>query len=306
MNIKNRKFVLFSLLLCTMILLNSFCSGKFLIPTYAQENLPVGSGKSNIAESAAITAETVAADWGANRRTDKLTDGTKLSDSCYTSYYSRNEQTAKEMRLSYEKSAKVEKIVLYPRIKNDGKSYGFPKDFAVTAWNGYEWISLAEYNNLTNITQGFEINITEAVITNCIKISVTKLGNSDNSNEPYVFQLSEIEIFGTCLGGSMLSPDGSGDLYELKNNIALNAIADGETVNWAQGGITANINRLNNGKSDDFYSSNYSSDINSAKEVSFNLGADFNIESVVLFPRLKTENGAVINNGFPAGFTVSV
>ena len=107
-------------------------------------------------------------------------------------------KTKEWIALKLEKPTWIDKIILYPRFKKDGKIVHFPVDFVIQASNdGKKWITKKELKNYPppQNHQG-EIFIFKNLKTQYIRILATKLSEAEGH---YYCQFSEVEVYGKQL-----------------------------------------------------------------------------------------------------------
>ena len=268
----------------------------------AYRSVHAESNVKNIAPDAAIEAETP--DWVENMDWMKypmLVNGSTTDNGFYTSEFASEKDTAKTITFSYgERAAYVEKLVLHPRVEN-GTSYGFPADYRVTVWDGKDWVEVKRSVGNVNVTAPVEVVVDKTC--NSIIIMADVLGPSGNLKEPYCLQLTEIEIMGSYVSGTLLPPDS--ELSGL-DNIAPNATIEAETPWWIINAERWDLcpDVLKDGFTDadhGFYTSDEASDANTNKTIEFKFSADYNMTGVVLYPRDQNHH-----NGFPEEFKIEI
>ena len=265
--------------------------------------------KQNIAPLAEVSGEEVSDKWAANLKLIKLND--KNLNSWYSSKYATSQNTTKTLQFNFEDAYKMDKVVLVPRTV--GRAEGFPVDFTVSVWNGTEWKNVATKTGVT-ATEAYEINFAE-IDGRAVKIEVTKLGPSDNANEPYTLQLAEVEIYGVASGSTLPDPDtqtsnpsnpspstpSDDTIASIENNIAPLAVVSGEEVNanWA---AKLKLINLNDKNLNSWYSSKYETKQETTKNIYFTYDKAYKISEVTIYPYMISET----LYGYPVDFTVSL
>lgn len=148
-------------------------------------------GGDNVSLDSIIYAETSSGDWAIKHQTETLNDG--IITNFYSSPYSTEQATEKDIYVKFDTAYKAGSIILYPRNDEGNVGIGFPEEFTVSVWNGEEWATVASKSGCVSVSEPLEIFFTP-VDCREIRINVTKLGGSDNETLPYVLQLAEIEV----------------------------------------------------------------------------------------------------------------
>lgn len=277
-----------------------------VIPSAKAEASDDSTTSINIATDATTT---ISADYDSWTKTafpiSALKDGeiTDLWKPAYSSAFTTNMNATKTITLTFDqKAADVDKIVLYPYIqRTDGKSYGFPKSFSVSVWNGQKWVDLGSSSGHTNVMEPVKFTINE--VCNCIRITTDELGPSPDGQ--YAFMLKELEVWGQYTDQTLLSSTST--LAKYWNNIAPYA-TNVSAPCWQSGatGIEA-IKKLTNqytGTNDGCASTKDYASTGSAT-VQLDFASDYAIDGIVLFPLIKNA-GYEWYNAFPQEFTVEV
>ena len=276
-----------------------------------------GTGESgateNIASYATINAETPGwvVDW---MKWPMLIDGNKV-DGFYTSEFETSANVTKVIQFDFERTYKIERIVLYP-AKDNGSFAGFPVDFTVSVWNGTGWVVVATEEN-ASASGAFEIEF-EAMEGNAVCVKATKLGQV--SGGKYALMLAEMEIYGieteTQLnpaedaeapgtdepGTDVPGTDEPGtDEPGTTENVASVGKIEAETPGWVADWMKWPM-LIDGNKADGFYTSEFETSADVTKIIQFNFEKTYKIERIVLYP--AKENGSFV--GFPVDFTVCV
>ena len=132
----------------------------------------------------------------------------------YTSEYTTDSNTKKEIYLSFKDTKKVTALRLFPRLLNGNYYGGFPVDFTVRAWDGNTWQTVAEKSNCQGSNAELDVYF---LPINCraINIIVTKLGAlMGDGDGKFGLQLSEIRVMGDEADYSVCrNGDANGDDY---------------------------------------------------------------------------------------------
>ena len=276
-----------------------------VIPSAKAEASDDSTTSANIAPEATFSVESYGWEtWMDTKYLYDLDDYTNDRGGLWSSNYAENSTTPKTITLTYNKAADVEKIVLHPFIKT-GVSYGFPKSFSVSVWNGQKWVDLGTSSGHTNVMKPVEFTINE--VCNCIRITAEELGSSwgDSGSKPYAFMLRELQVYGQYTEQTLLS--NTSDLANYWNNIAPYATSvsapsyqSGTAKVEAIKKLTNQSTEINDGCAS---TNNYGSTGSAVVQLDFS--SDYAIDGIVLYPLIK-KAGSEWYNAFPQEFTVEV
>ena len=222
-----------------------------------------------------------------------LIDGNK-NDGCYTSEYTDNQNTEKQLVFVFGDYYKFSQIILYPRVQDHHN--GFPQEFKIEVSSdaGETWVQVATgtaaQDENGHVADPVTVNL-EATTGNRVRITATKLGNADDATH-YALQLAEVEIMGETAEAP--TPDSS-------VNIAPNATTiDAETPGWVPDWMKWPM-LIDGNKNDGCYTSEYTDNQNTEKQLVFVFGDYYKFSQIILYPRVQDHH-----NGFPQEFKIEV
>lgn len=229
---------------------------------------------------------------------EKLVDGNLTN--FYTSTYVSSPKTGKTVCITFEKTAVVNQINIYPRIKDNKYVGGFPENFKVSVWNGKEWIKVAEETGYKSDNKPYKISVKNLTV-NGILIEASRLSLTDDYSQ-FALQIAEVEAIGKKVDKILSKPkviteESKRIVIDNTKNIALNCPTKATSDLAKYSGGVANIN---DGSEGTFWASNTDEYTKGKTEsVTINLLDNYMIDTVVLAARNKAW-------GFPYDFKISV
>ena len=252
--------------------------------------------ENNIALNAVISGEQVS--WAAGLKLNYLNDdtlGTKVYNTraFYTSEYANSPDTTKEVIFELDKLQSINEVRLYPHI-NDSTTWGMPTDFKISiSADGVKYKTVAQKTGYDN--SNVDACIVQFPVVNCkyVKITATKLGFAENSNNQYALHLTEVAIVKDTTNG----------IETLDYNIADKAIIEGEEPQWAKADypLSMLVDKVVGPHSS--YTSEFTANQTDVKTINFTYNKAQNVEKLVLYPYY---NDNCDLQGFPEEFKVSV
>ena len=222
-----------------------------------------------------------------------------------TTAYATDASTVKTVKVTFDGAYEVSKVNLYPRLS--GANYktngGFPVAFKVLVWDGSVWQEVKNITEATTFSGSYpmlSLELDAAYVCNGIKIEVTTLGASDNTSQPYVLQLAELEVLGTESDAELKEPDYVEVPEYTGVNATLNGTVEMNVAEFAKPTLPAE--NLVDGTSK-FTTTEYAKVADTAESamVIFKEGS-YTIDKVVLAPRMVSGKAC----GFPEDFKLSV
>ncbi len=251
-------------------------------------------GATNIARTASVESEEVT--WTSQMGSQTVVDGNK--DSATTCEYITSPFARRDIYLTLDGTYTIDQIVLYPRTANSGTTAkgGFPEDFTVSAYTADGWVNVAVRKG-ENIGTEAMVLCFEPIDAVAIRLTATKLTHVDGGSK-YALQMAEIEVYGVSASTTVTAPQ----VLEGAANVALSGTATSEVPAWAAASM--NSARVNNGNKLDTTSCEYITTSDATRKIYITFDKTYQIDQVVLYPRVDDKAGTAYKGGFPEDFII--